>query len=211
MTAPVKFKREKLPVKFGGVSFDDRTASIGLTIQLESLDNDPEQAVVKAYRWLCTRHIKAQLVLGRRPDGETQGTLLPDGDITITAEFDTNTNGTSTKKISNRLSVDMTAINCEEFRHFAKREGWLVLLSVMDAIDLEDDRHLLVFDDAHVAVAHDDGPEEAVVALLGGCVLGAMRDTGDVFDALEHPNTCRFVLEVKDHETGVNYLHWALS
>lgn len=155
-----RFKREKLPVKFGGVSFDDRTASIGFSVQLSDVDADPEQAVAKLFRWICTRHIKAILRPGKRDDGETQGKLYEDTDIEITAEFDTNTNGTSTKRITNRLSVDETAINCEEFRKLAKRDGWIVLVSVMDALDLDDDKSDPDKNDADRPMLNGEGDAE---------------------------------------------------
>jgi hypothetical protein len=135
---PVKFKTVTLPVKFLGVSFDDSTCSVGIKIDLASINENKEQAVADLWRWLCNRHIKAQLIPGRRDDSEVQGKLI-DTDIIITAEFDTNQNGTSHKEVSNRLSVAIDTVNDSDFRKLAKREGKLKILSVMEAIDTGDE------------------------------------------------------------------------
>jgi len=135
---PIRFKPVKLPAAFKGVNFGDRVASIGVNVNLEDVEDKADESVASLFRWLCTRHIKAQLILGRRDEGETQGKLMPT-DFEVHAEFDTGRLSASTKNASFKLSAAIDQVNCEEFRKFANRQGWLKILSVAESIDMGDD------------------------------------------------------------------------
>lgn len=135
---PIRFKPVRLPAAFKGVSFGDRVASIGVNVNLEDVEDDSDESVKSLFRWLCTRHIKAQLILGRRNEGETQGKLVAT-DFEVHSEFDTGRLSVSTQNVSFKLSAAIDQVNCEEFRKFANRQGWLKILSVAEAIDTGDE------------------------------------------------------------------------
>jgi len=138
---PVKFKKLKLPVHFGGVSIGEDTAAIGITLTHEDLaikspDTPP---VLRAYELLCTRRLKVILTLGRRDEGETQGKLL-ETDITINGTCDTNSLGVTTKSLGSRLSFALSEVNASDIAQFAKRDGFMTIASLMEQLADDEDK-----------------------------------------------------------------------
>lgn len=137
----VRFKPVKIPVAFKGYGSGDAVEGIGFNIDLKTLNDDTEAAAADLFRWLASRHIRAVLVLGRRPEGETnrEQTKLIATEIETKGEFDVGRLSLSHKNASGKLSAPLGSLDGDDLRKFSNRDGWLKITSVMEEIDTGDD------------------------------------------------------------------------
>lgn len=144
MTTKPKFKKLRLPVSFTGFAAGDEIMSIGFQVGHEHLvDNINAEgahaaAVARAYELFCCRQLTATLTLGRRELDEDQGDLL-ETDVKFSETFDVAMKAPTTKTCGGKLACVMTADGPSEMVKFAKREGYLTITSLMEALDLGDD------------------------------------------------------------------------
>lgn len=129
-----------VPVAFGGVSFGDKTARIGVDVSREGFE------LRDADEYFCDRRLTGEIVLGGAGDDAGQLSLIPDGAHRIPGVFDVKGFRASAKKISIGLTFGVGEIDRGELARFAKAEGRLLIFQSQDIPDgegNEDDTPLL--------------------------------------------------------------------
>jgi len=119
---PVK----EFPVSYGNVSFGDRTASVGLSI---SRGNCTVNEADKAF---TGKRLTMTMFAGPPGSGGTPSAFA-DGDLEVTAVFDSTGFSAKSKKIGLTVSAMLEDIDPATFSQFAKRDGRIEIASIEDA------------------------------------------------------------------------------
>lgn len=126
----------KIPVAFGGVSIGEETASLGCTVERNSLNLD------EADEHFSGKQLDALIqVLAKDVDKDQQELpgMEPSHPL-ITCIAGVKRFGCNAKKLTFRLQFTLESIDVEELAHFAKRNGQLSCKVIADlAAEPEDD------------------------------------------------------------------------
>jgi len=151
-----------LPVEFGGVSFGDQTARLGVVVSRDRLNLDA------ADESLCNHRLNGRVAIGGFDDAPGQGTF--EFDSVVEGMFDVKTFGVSSKAISFGLTFGLNDIDRGDLAEFAKTKGRLQVELVSQIPDKAKSSHA---DDED-----DDEPEDGT-DLEKGPSGGRRRETAD--------------------------------
>ena len=117
-TGPARVdERLKLSVDFGGVSFGDSTARLGLVIDRQKIDLE------SAIGTFCGRRVTGTVVVGG--DDMDQTTFLDDAEYRIASVFDIKAINVKPKSFGLGLTFSLEEIDAGDLAHFAKKKGML--------------------------------------------------------------------------------------
>lgn len=113
-----------VPVEFGGVSFGDETARLGLRIAR------PFMYIDAADELLCGRRLSCRVVTCPNGDDPNQKYLVDGVGASVEAVADVKRFGVSPKAISANLTFSLGEIDVRELASFSKKTGRLIVLGV---------------------------------------------------------------------------------
>jgi len=126
-------KKQSFPVEFGGVSFGDHVARVGIKIAREHIDLDVADGL------FCGHRLTGTLLLGSRDDQAGQSKLFEDQDIEVNGVFDVKRLGVNAKQINASLAFSSDDIDVATLaKSFPKGSGKLNVVKV-EAIPDDDD------------------------------------------------------------------------
>ena len=123
-----------LPAEFGGVSFGDETARVGVRVAREKL------ALEDADHLLCGKRIDCRIVVQPKDDDQAQQYSVDGLKFEIDGSADVTQVSFSPKLIKFGLTFCLEAINRGELSEFAKRQGRLEI-NTTAAIPAKTGRH----------------------------------------------------------------------
>lgn len=110
-------------VDFGGVSFGDKTARLGVTIDREKIPLD------RADELFCDRRLTGTVILGHTEDDPTQKDLISDAAHKVSGTFDVKGFSCKPSNLSIGLTFGRLEVDPGELSLFAKKSGRLVVTS----------------------------------------------------------------------------------
>lgn len=110
-------------VDFGGVSFGDKTARLGVTIDREKIPLD------RADELFCDRRLTGTIILGHTEDDPTQKDLIADAAHKVAGTFDVKGFSCKPSTIGIGLTFGRLEVDPGELSLFAKKSGRLVVTS----------------------------------------------------------------------------------
>lgn len=108
-------------VDFGGVSFGDKTARLGVTIDREKIELD------RADELFCDRRLTGTVILGHTEDDPTQKDLIADAAHTVSGTFDVKGFSCKPSNLTIGLTFGRLEVDPGELSLFAKKSGRLVV------------------------------------------------------------------------------------
>lgn len=116
-------------VDFGGVSFGDKTARLGVTIDREKIPLD------RADELFCDRRLTGTVILGHTEDDPTQRDLIEDAAHKVAGTFDVKGFSCKPSTLSIGLTFGRLEVDPGELSLFAKKSGRLIVTASAEIPD----------------------------------------------------------------------------
>jgi hypothetical protein len=121
----------RCPGEFSSLSIGDTVASVGVKIERSFLSD------ARARNLLCGRRVTGRIILG---EGDPkQGLLIEDAEYEVAGVFDCKGLGMRPKSWVLRLAFSVEDVSVDDFAHFAKKKGQLVIEATEELADIDED------------------------------------------------------------------------
>lgn len=159
--------------EFGGVTIGDETARLGVKLSRERIDINMADTIFSGYR------LDVMIVLGHCDDQPGQLKLFEDSDYSINSSADVKKWSANRKEISTGLTFALGDIKVEDLAKFAKGKGRIVIKSIKELPDVDDENDETFSEDPSPSLKAD-GPwrNVSLETLFEGGILKSLHNAG---------------------------------